>query len=1219
MRMGMKGLRQTLLLLLSYVLIMAVLQPAPQQVRASSSSPAIALATAADLEQLRTNPAGHYRLAADIALSGTFQPISAFSGTLDGAGHVISGLTVAGGASQPKAAFIIDNYGLIENIGFTDVDVTSLDTNSSYWAAGIAARNLGTIREAFVTGEVSGGYRSAGVAVSNTGTIRHVYADASVSAKVESGGLVAVSEAGSRLEGSYVVPDVQSADNNTGGITAYAYTGAVIRDNAVLAGTIVSGGSNIGRIVGRLNGTPTLENNIASVSALVQGAAASGGTLSNKHGQNATDAALGDPSIYEGTLGWDYSKRWRISAVLDRPVLRSVPEQHAIELSTAADLEQLRTSPDLDYVLTADIALSGMFQPIASFSGTLDGDGHIITGLTVAGSASLPKAAFIVDNYGVIERIGFRQVDSTSLDTSSIYWASGIAARNLGTIREAFVTGDVSGGYRSAAIAVSNSGTIRHVYTDASVHAKVESGGLVAVSEAGSLLEGSYVVPDVESAGNNTGGITAYAYTGAVIRDNVVLAGTIKNGGTNIGRIVGRMNGTPTLANNFASVGALVQGSPVTGGTTSNAQGMDASASTLDRPWFYEETLGWNFSAVWRWSAALDHPGLRSVPEQQAIQLSTAADLEQLRTNPGGDYVLSADIELNGMFQPIPSFNGTLDGNGHVISGLHAAGSVSQPKAAFVVDNYGVIERIGFSNVAVTSLDTNSTYWAAGIAARNLGTIREAFVTGTVSGGYRSAGVAVSNTGTIRHVYADASVSARVESGGLVAVSEAGSRLIGSYVVPDVQSEENNTGGITAYAYTGAVIQGNAVLAGTIDNVGGNIGRIVGRLNGTPTLASNIASVNALVQGAAATGGAAGNGQGADAADGSLVAQATYESALNWDFRHIWVLDKEEGRPQLQSLPQAGTAYKPIILSVLRDQSVTVAPGVVHRQMDFVDRYGHLQKANIIDVDLTRPDVSIIVGVKDNQIPPTDANGNYIRIEDSEGHDSIKATVAEQAATTHISGKKVVAGVNGEFYTEQGPEGYMIKDGSSVINGVRISGVDGKSYPLHGFFGIKDDGTPVIGTYDEDWEGVRDDLYQASGGQYWLVKDGGVQDFRGKVISSPSHPDYDEQTYYRHNDRHPRTAVGIRSDGSVFFVVVDGRGAGGSTGFYIEELGRYMKELGAYQALNMDGGGSSTAATLNSSGGYDINNTPINKVDGVNTPGVPREVFSSLLVVVDEP
>lgn len=133
--------------------------------------------------------------------------------------------------------------------------------------------------------------------------------------------------------------------------------------------------------------------------------------------------------------------------------------------------------------------------------------------------------------------------------------------------------------------------------------------------------------------------------------------------------------------------------------------------------------------------------------------------------------------------------------------------------------------------------------------------------------------------------------------------------------------------------------------------------------------------------------------------------------------------------------------------------------------------------------------------------------------------------------------------------------------------------------------------------------------------EYWMVKDGVVQDFNGQVISDPSDPNYDHETYYRHKDRHPRTAVGIKSDGNVFFVVIDGRKANDSSGFYIEELGLYMKELGAYQALNMDGGGSSTTVTWDEQAdAYQVKNTPIN--GGV--PGSAREVFSSLLILVEE-
>lgn len=617
---------------------------------------------------------------------------------------------------------------------------------------------------------------------------------------------------------------------------------------------------------------------------------------------------------------------------------------------------------------------------------------------------------------------------------------------------------------------------------------------------------------------------------------------------------------------------------------------------------------------------ALSFSSPGTVSAETATPINSAADLELIRNNPAGDYKLTTDIELTGEFVPISSFSGTLDGNGHIISGLTITANANQPKVAFIIENYGVVEKLGFNDVAVIGSSVGTSYWASGIAASNRGTIRESFVTGIVTGGYRSAGIAAHNYNTIENSFTDVIVRGKVESGALVAVSESGSVLESSYGVPNIHSQLNNTGGISAYAYTNAVIKNNALLAGTITNgSNSNIARVTGRVNGTPLFQNNIASVHALVQGSAVTGGTLNNKQGLSVTDNALSLQSTYEATLGWDFNGIWKMNPESGRPVLQLFPNVPPMEQGSITSrVLRDESAEISTGVVHRQMDFIDNNGNVQKANIIDVDINLPQNKIIVGVKDNQVPPTDANGNYIRTVDSEGHDIIKANVAVQAATTQITGKAVVAGVNGEFYTEQGPEGYMIKDGSSVINGVRVPGADGKNYPFHGFFGIKTDGTAIIGDYGDDWQQEKDHLQQASGGQFWMVKDGAVQNFNGQVISDTSHPDYDEQTYYRHNDRHPRTAVGIRSDGTVFFVVIDGRGANNSTGFYIEELGHYMKELGAYQALNMDGGGSSTAVTINEHGEYSVKNTPINKVNGVNTPGVPREVFSSLLVVVDQ-
>jgi hypothetical protein len=60
--------------------------------------------------------------------------------------------------------------------------------------------------------------------------------------------------------------------------------------------------------------------------------------------------------------------------------------------------------------------------------------------------------------------------------------------------------------------------------------------------------------------------------------------------------------------------------------------------------------------------------------------------------------------------------------------------------------------------------------------------------------------------------------------------------------------------------------------------------------------------------------------------------------------------------------------------------------------------------------------------------------------------------------------------------------------------------------------------------------------------------------------------------------RHPRTAIASLPDNKALLVVVDGRQPALSVGMSLDELARLMIELGAVDAINLDGGGSSTMA-----------------------------------------
>ena len=57
--------------------------------------------------------------------------------------------------------------------------------------------------------------------------------------------------------------------------------------------------------------------------------------------------------------------------------------------------------------------------------------------------------------------------------------------------------------------------------------------------------------------------------------------------------------------------------------------------------------------------------------------------------------------------------------------------------------------------------------------------------------------------------------------------------------------------------------------------------------------------------------------------------------------------------------------------------------------------------------------------------------------------------------------------------------------------------------------------------------------------------------------------------------RQPRTAVGVTADGKILLVVIDGRQPRWSRGATLGELRTILRDLGAVDALNLDGGGSS--------------------------------------------
>lgn len=90
------------------------------------------------------------------------------------------------------------------------------------------------------------------------------------------------------------------------------------------------------------------------------------------------------------------------------------------------------------------------------------------------------------------------------------------------------------------------------------------------------------------------------------------------------------------------------------------------------------------------------------------------------------------------------------------------------------------------------------------------------------------------------------------------------------------------------------------------------------------------------------------------------------------------------------------------------------------------------------------------------------------------------------------------------------------------------------------------------------------------------VRDEVAEGWGIQVIDDPKH---DLLMHDWVNRRNPRTALGIQDDGTVLLVTVDGHRHETSVGLTIDELRRVLKSLGARDAINLDGGGS-TAMVL---------------------------------------
>ena len=279
-----------------------------------------------------------------------------------------------------------------------------------------------------------------------------------------------------------------------------------------------------------------------------------------------------------------------LSLSLSLPAL-AAGEDGIIYIHTAKDLCALSDSCAYDawsrgktVLLTADISLRGVdFEPIASFSGTFNGGGHTISGLTLTESLSpaglfltLERGAFVhalkVEgqvapggtkeavggivgrNYGTLEECSFFGV--VKGDSA----VGGIAGRNEdgGLIANCTVSGSVSANRYTGGIAGYNLGTLRACINSASVNTANVDPTLslddLSIDPASSLTD-LVSVGAVESrnATSDTGGIAGYS-SGSLL--SCINRGAVgyPHFGYNVGGGAGRSDGFVDFCSNYGMI-----------------------------------------------------------------------------------------------------------------------------------------------------------------------------------------------------------------------------------------------------------------------------------------------------------------------------------------------------------------------------------------------------------------------------------------------------------------------------------------------------------------------------------------------------------------------------------------------------------------------------------------------------------------------------------------
>lgn len=731
---------------------------------------------------------------ADIDATGfDFQPIGSatrpFSGSFDGAGFVIRHLAIEQASTDGVGLFGVIS-GSVDRVGLMDVAITGRNRTGAIAGDLLAG---GEIRRTYVAaGTVTGNQQVGGFVGANNGVIVNSYALTAVNGGSTRGGFVGINNSGATITGAYAAGPVASG-SFTGGFA----------------------GSSSGTLSGVYWNTTTTTRPTSS----------GGGTpLSNSRALFPDDYTDLDLAFWMQATGTQASYPYlKDNPQTPPPGLTDIPfttgkgtTEDPFLVETLDQLDDVRFFKDAAFKLaaildarpTAAMNDGAGWDPIGTpadpFTGRFDGNRLRITGLTVNRPAEEFNGLFGVVS-GIVTDLAIEEADITGGNYTGVL-VGRIAVS--GSVTRVYTTGTIIGAQFTGGVAGEHLGSIQDAYSMAAVTGSSAVGGLTGRSPSGASIQGSYAAGPVTGT-SSTGGLNGSGSSATVTSSYY--------NSTTTGRS-GSVGGTALTDAVFRSQGSFT---------------------------------GFDFNTIWdirATSTETSYPFLKLMPQdpppgflsnpftngsgtpEDPYHIASIGQFQAVRSFPGGHFTVVADIDGTGTaawnngagWEPIGSvqtpFSGTVDGNGHTVTGL-TINRPDQDRVGVFGHVTGVLSRLVFDESTVTGRDHTgglAGYLAAG------GRIEESAVSGTVTGDEWTGGLVGWNQGTVADSYSLAAVTGNHVVGGLAGWLDTGGRIESSHSAGLV-SGPSATGGLTGVNVSGTVVNSywNVSSSGQTGSAGG--------------------------------------------------------------------------------------------------------------------------------------------------------------------------------------------------------------------------------------------------------------------------------------------------------------------------------------------------------------------------------------------------------------